>query len=294
LRQYGFAVTVFDGRQMPGGLNTYGIAEYKFRPRDSLKEVELVRSLGVEFHLGEEVGVTIPVEKMEQEFDAIFIGVGLGPTQPLSIPGEDLEGVTDALSFIARYKTGQAWIGRRVLVIGAGNTAIDAATAAKRLGAERVAILYRRGEKEMPAFRYEFKLAKQDGIEFQWFTQPYAIHGSGSVECVECLRMELGPPDRTGRRSPRIVDGSNFVIPCDMVITSIGQSRLIDFLARFRNITLAAGCVVVDPDTGRTANPKYFAGGDCVNGGREVVDAVAEGKRAGRGIARCLGGNGNG
>jgi len=116
------------------------------------------------------------------------------------------------------------------------------------------------------------------------------MHGGGEVESVECLRMELGLPDRTGRRMPQPVAGSNFIVPCDMAITSIGQSRLIDFLARCRAITLANGCVVVDAETGRTANPKYFAGGDCVNGGREVVDAVAEGKRAGRGIAHRLGG----
>jgi glutamate synthase (NADPH/NADH) small chain len=294
LRRHGFAVTLFDSRQMPGGLNTYGVAEYKFRPKDSLKEVDLVRSLGVQFQLGEEVGSTIPIEKLEGAYDAIFVGVGLGPTQPLSVPGEDLRGVIDALTFIACYKTGHVDVGRRVVVVGGGNTAIDASTAAKRLGADEVRTLYRRGEKEMPAFHFEFELAKKEGIEFQWFTQPIAIHGTERVEGVECLRMELGPPDRTGRRMARPIEGSNFTIPCDMVITSIGQSRLVEFLARFRSFALDAGCVVVDAETGQTTNPRYFAGGDCVNGGREVVDAVADGKRAGRGIARILGDKTNG
>jgi dihydropyrimidine dehydrogenase (NAD+) subunit PreT len=288
LRRRGYAVTIFDNRPMAGGLNTYGVAEYKFRPVDAQKEVELVRSLGVEFRLGVEVGTTVPLEELEREFDAIFVAVGLGPTQPLCVPGEDVPGVVDALRFIAAYKTASARVGRRVAVIGGGNTAIDAATGARRLGAVEVHILYRRSETEMPAFRFEYELAKQDGILFHWLTQPVRILGDGTVDGVECQRMELGPPDRTGRRRPRPVEGSNFSLSCDMVITSIGQSRLIDFLARCRGIELNGGCVVAHPESGQTANPRFFAGGDCVNGGREVVDAVAEGKRAAQGIAGWL------
>src|SRR5262249_48864596 len=153
--------------------------------------------------------------------------IGLGPTQSLGVPGEELSGVIDSLRFIAEYKTGTATVGRRVIVVGAGNTAIDVATAAVRLNAEQVSILYRRSESEMPAFRYEFELAKQDGIEFQWLAQPVAIHGDGSVESVECVRMELGPNDQTGRRFPQPVPDSNFRLPADMVITSLGQSRLL-------------------------------------------------------------------
>jgi glutamate synthase (NADPH/NADH) small chain len=178
------------------------------------------------------------------------------------------------------------------VVVGGGNTAIDAATAALRLGAEEVHVLYRRSETEMPAFQFEYDLAKQEGVRFHWLTQPVAIHGAArdhaAVESVECVRMELGPPDRRGRRQPQPIPGSNFRLSCDMVIPSIGQSRLLDFLAQFRDIRLAGGCVVVDPATGQTSNPRYFAGGDCVNGGREVVDAVAEGKRAAAGIAQRL------
>jgi glutamate synthase (NADPH/NADH) small chain len=185
----------------------------------------------------------------------------------------------DALKFIASYKTATIPVGRRVIIIGAGNTAIDAATAAHRLGAEEVHLLYRRGEKEMPAFDYEYEIAKLDRIEFHWRTLPVKIHGKDSVESIECVRMgaDLQP-----------IAGSNFQIPCEMVIPSIGQTRLVEFLSRCRGVNLQNGCVAVNPETGQTSNPKYFAGGDCVNGGREVVDAVAAGKRAGAGIARAL------
>jgi dihydropyrimidine dehydrogenase (NAD+) subunit PreT len=265
LRKRGYAVTIFDRQKMPGGLNTYGIAEYKLRPADSLKETELVRSTGVEFLLG----VEADPQQLEGEFDAVFLGVGLGASHRLNIPGEHLAGVIDALSFISDYKTGSVAMGRRVVVIGAGNTAIDAATAAVRLGASEVHILYRRGEAEMPAFEYEYELAKLDRIEFHWHAQPVRIHGSTAVEAIECA----------------VVNQPDLRLPCDMVILAIGQSRLVDVLARCRGVEIEAGRVRVDRETGQTTNPKYFAGGDCVNGGREVVDAVADGKRAGIGIA---------
>jgi dihydropyrimidine dehydrogenase (NAD+) subunit PreT len=268
LRKRGYAVTIFDRQEMPGGLNTYGIAEYKLRPADSLKETELVRSMGVEFGLG----VEADAQQLEGEFDAVFLGVGLGSSHRLNIPGEHLAGVVDALSFISDYKTGSVAMGQRVVVIGAGNTAIDAATAAVRLGASKVCILYRRGEPEMPAFEYEYELAKRDRIEFHWHAHPVRIHGSTAVEAIECS----------------VVNQPDLHLPCDMVILAIGQSRLIDVLSRCRGVEIERGVVKVNRETGQTANPKYFAGGDCVNGGREVVDAVADGKRAGIGIAAYL------
>jgi glutamate synthase (NADPH/NADH) small chain len=226
LRRHGFGVTIFDKNPLPGGLNTYGIAQYKLRPPDSLKEVELVRGMGVEFRQGKEPN--------EADYDAIFLGIGLGPTNRLNIPGE-----IDALKFIASYKTGKREVGRIVAVIGAGNTAIDAAIAAKLLGAEQVHILYRRGESDMSAFRTEYEHAKQEGIHFHWWV------------------TQIDP------------------LPYDMVITAIGQSHLRDLSD-------------VNRETGQTSNPKYFAGGDCINGGREVVDAVADGKRAAQGIKKWL------
>jgi len=268
LRRRGFAVTIFDKNEMAGGLNTYGIAEYKLRPADSLQEVELIRSMGVRFELGGEADL----EKIDREFDAVFLGVGLGPTHRLGIPGEDLTGVIDALRFITDYKTGPVEMGRKVAVIGAGNTAIDAATAAHRLGAEEVHILYRRGESEMPAFEYEYEIARLDGVHFHWHMKPVRIHGAAAVERIECV-------DASGRACH---------LDCDTVILAIGQSRLAEVLSRCSGVRLTDGSVAIDRETGQTANPKYFAGGDCVNGGREVVDAVADGKRAAIGIARWL------
>jgi dihydropyrimidine dehydrogenase (NAD+) subunit PreT len=296
LRKHGFPVTIFESRPLPGGLNTYGVAEYKLRPRDSLREVELVKSMGVEFRFGVTVGTDPILEELERDYAAIFIAVGLGPTEPLGIPGEDLDGVVDALRFIADYKTARTIpVGRKVAVIGGGNTGIDAANAAKRLGAAEVSVIYRRGEREMPAFLFEYEHSKLEGVEFRFQTQPVAIRAdaaAGRVAAVECVRMELGAPDASGRRKPQPVAGSNFLIECDMLIEATGQSRLLDLLAKFGGVEVRDGNVTVDPETGRTANPRYYAGGDCVNGGREVVDAVAAGKRAGTAIANWLDANG--
>jgi len=285
LRRHGYGVTIFESKPLAGGLNTYGVAEYKLRPSDSLREVSLVESLGVEFRFGVSVGIDITLGELEDSYAAIFLAIGLGPTEPLGIPGEDQPHVIDALRFIADYKTKQTIsVGRKVAVIGGGNTAIDAANAAIRLGAEEVYMIYRRSEREMPAFGFEFENAKLEGVRFRFQTQPIAIH----PDSVECVRVELGPPDASGRRKPASIPGSNFSIDCDMVIPAIGQSRFLKLLSEFRGIEIYGGAVVVDPRTGRTANPRYYAGGDCVNGGREVVDAVAEGKRAGAAMAAWL------
>jgi dihydropyrimidine dehydrogenase (NAD+) subunit PreT len=293
LRKRGYGVTIFENRPLAGGLNTYGVAEYKLRPADSLREVELVKSLGVEFRFGVNVGRDVAIEDLERDYAAIFIAVGLGPTVPMHLPGEDLEGVVDALRFIADYKTGQTIpVGRKVAVIGGGNTAIDAANAARRLGADDVYLIYRRGEREMPAFLFEYEHSKLEGVQFRLQTQPVAIRAAASdsrrVGALECVRMELGEPDQSGRRKPEPMAGSNFTIECDMVIPATGQSRFLDFLTKCLGVEVRDGCVVTDAATGRTANPRYYAAGDCVNGGREVVDAVAEGKRAGLGIVSWL------
>lgn len=288
LRKRGYDVTLFDRRALPGGLNTYGVAEYKLRAVDSLRETDLLRAAGVQFRLGVDVGTDVPLEQLESEYDAVFIGVGLGPTHLLGIPGEKLAGVVDALRFISEYKTGKPLVGERMVVIGGGNTAIDAAVASKLLGAKEVRMLYRRGERDMPAFGFEYAHAKKDGVIFDFYTLPEAIHGDGIVESIECVRMEPGAPDQTGRQLPQPIPGSNFRIACDMVILSIGQSKLLELLSTCGGIRLDRGRVVANPITGQTDNPKYFSGGDCVNGGREVVDAAAEGKRAALGIVRWM------
>jgi dihydropyrimidine dehydrogenase (NAD+) subunit PreT len=290
LRLRGFAATVFDGRSIPGGLNTYGVAEYKLRPSDSLREIEMIRALGVEFCFGQEISSESALANLEKNFRILFIGTGLGAMHKLNIPGENLQGVINALDFIEGYKTkGELAVGRKVAVVGAGNTAIDAARAAIRLGADEVHLVYRRGERQMSAFSFEYEPAKQEGVRFHWWTLPVAIRASkddSKVGGLECVRAMLAANGALAK-----VPASDSVLECDMVIPAIGQSSLLDFLQTSRGIRLENGCVRIDRETGQTSNPRYFAGGDCVNGGREVVDAVADGKRAAIAIARALEGS---
>ncbi len=306
LTQLGYEVTLFEKKPLAGGLNTYGIAEYKLTPEDALGEVDLVRSLGVRFECGVEIiheetnngsrskkaaWKPMRLTEIEKQFDAIFIGIGLGETNALAIPGENLPGVVDALSFIEEYKMkrSKCAVGHRVVVIGAGNTAVDAATAAVRLGAREVRMVYRRGEAEMPAFAYEYELAKRDGVTFNWLTQPVKIHGKSSVTKLECVKMRLGAPDKTGRRRPEPTPRSKFFIECDMVIKSLGQTKREEFLERIAGLKRSKdGRVLVHETSYQTSNPRYFAGGDCINGGQEVVDAVADGKKAAHGIDRWI------
>jgi dihydropyrimidine dehydrogenase (NAD+) subunit PreT len=289
LRLRGYGVKIFERRELPGGLNTHGVAEYKLRAEDSLREIEMIRGLGVEFTFAVEIGEEAGLAKLEEEYEAIFIGVGLGEMRRLSIPGEQIGDVRNALEFIAGYKTGgNLRIGRRVVVVGAGNTGIDAARAAKRLGAEEVHLLYRRGPRQMVAFEFEYEDAKREGVCFHWHTQPTAIHATETgvgIAALECRRVKENENESS---EMEFVAGSAFRIPCEMVITAIGQSPLLELLKSLRGVKLENGRVAVERATGRTANGKYFAGGDCVNGGREVVDAVADGKRAAVAIARVL------
>jgi dihydropyrimidine dehydrogenase (NAD+) subunit PreT len=261
LRRQGHAVTVFDRRPLAGGLNTYGVAEYKLRPSVSLREVEMIRAMGVKF---QQADIDLAaLDQLEKDFDFIFIGVGLGAMDRLGIPGEDLPHVIDALRFIESYKTCPGFgVGQRVAVIGGGNTAIDAANAALRLGAAEVHMFYRRTEAEMPAFPFEYEHAKLEGVQFHWLAQPVEILADG----VRFIRTALADPDATGRRKAEPVPGCEFEFACDTVIPALGQSRMSELKRR------------VD-------NKKYFAGGDFVNGGREVVDAVADGKRAAQSMA---------
>ncbi len=289
LAQRGYEVVIYDKNQWPGGLNTYGIAAYKTRAHESLREVKLVEELGVKIQQGVEVGKGISLTELEKKFDAIFIGAGLGETWSLDLAGEGLHGVYGAIDFIERTKKEpfhKVDVGRRVAVIGAGNTAVDVATAARRLGAEWVAMIYRRGEREMPAFKYERELAQKDGVIFFWNAQPVRIVGNSVVEGLECVRTRLHGDGRRARVEP--IPGTEFTLPVDMVVRALGQQPVLELVRTVSGILVKDDCVVVDPETGQTGNPKYFAGGDCVNGGKEVVDAVAEGMRAARGIDRML------
>ena len=285
LRQRGFPVTIFERRLLPGGLNTYGVAEYKLPARASLAEIELIRALGVEFRCETEIRTQQDLERLESEFDRIFLGVGLGAARRLGIPGDEHRDVIDALQFIAQYKTAHPpHVAKSVAVIGAGNTAIDAANAARRLGAENVAILYRRSERHMSAFAFEYDHAKQEGVQFLWRVLPVRIHADASgIRSLECAQAKV---NEAGVLEP--LPGTHFHFDCSQIIYAIGQSPLLALLSSCRCVRLEHGRVVVDRATGLTSNPKYFAGGDCVNGGREVVDAVADGKRAGIAIAQAL------
>jgi dihydropyrimidine dehydrogenase (NAD+) subunit PreT len=293
LAKWGYEVTIFDRNELPGGLNTYGIAAYKSRSAETVREIDLIRQLGVKFRQKTEIPGDVSFAELEKQFDAVFVGVGLGETWELSLPGENLQGVYGALEFIERTKT-QAFrdveIGRRVACIGAGNTAIDVVTASKRLGAEIVYLVYRRGEPEMPAFAYEYQLAKQDAVSFLWQTQPVRVLGTnGAVSGLECVRTELGAPDAKGRRSPAPVPGSEFVIEVDMVVRAVGQKSATDFLKPIDGIEINRNGTVKINELHQTGAAKYFAGGDCTNGGGEVVDAVAEGMAAARGLDKLLG-----
>ncbi len=287
----GYDVIIYEGKDVSGGLDTWGIAPYKMTYHDSLNEVKLVESFGVKIKTGMWVGKNISLTELEKKHDAIFLGVGLGNSSDFNIPGEDLKGVCEALEFIEKVTT-RKWssvdVGRRVAVIGAGNTAIDAVTEAKRLGAEQVMIIYRRSEKEIPAYEYEYDLAKQDAVIFHWLTAPKRILGTKYVEGIECIKMKLGKPDASGRRSPEPIPGSEFTIPVDMVIKSLGQKANETFLSSIQNLKIDCGKVWMNSETMQTSNPKYFAGGDCINGGKEVVNAAYDGKRAAHDIDKFL------
>ena len=295
LRQRGYETVIFDANPQPGGLDTYGIAAYKMRAADVLKEVEMIHALGVEIKSGVAVGRDVTIAQLEADYAAIFIGIGLGATDDLRIPGEELTGCMDALTFIEQTKSrrfDQVGVARRVAVAGGGNTAIDVVTAARRLGAEEVFMVYRRSREEMSAFDYEYELAKQDSVTFLWQSLPVRVLGNGHVEGIECVRTQPTPGSSAGRgrRNFAPVPGSEFRLDVGMFIKALGQKRKTDFLQQIARLELKNGCVAAAPETMQTTNPKYFAGGDCVNGGGEVVDAVAHGKKAALGIDQMLAG----
>lgn len=289
----GYDVAVYEAKKKAGGLDTWGIAPYKMKQDDSLKEVELVQSLGAKIRTDTRIGKDISLNKLMEQHDAIFIGAGLGKASKLNIAGEHLDGVCDALDFI-RTVTPRKWskvdVGKRVAVIGGGNTSIDAATEAKRLGAEKVMLMYRRSRSEMSAYNFEQELATMDGVQFYFLTAPKRIVGKKHVEAIECVRMKLDKPDADGRRRPKPIPGSEFKIPVDMVIESVGQNIEDSFLAQIPNLKTEDGMIIVDTDSYQTSNPQFFAGGDCINGGKEVVNAAYDGKRAAHGIDRYISG----
>jgi dihydropyrimidine dehydrogenase (NAD+) subunit PreT len=266
----GYAVTVYDERREVGGLVRYGIAPYRQTNEPLPDETRLLAELGVELRLCTRIDAA-QLEELEAEVDAIVLAVGMGADVDVSYEGDELQGVWESLPFIEHLKTGKpAHVAKRVAVIGGGNTAVDVAVEAKRLGADVSLLLYRRTEDEMPAYEHEVELARREGVEIRFLASPVAFVGNGYVDGVRCAEMRLGDPDESGRRRPEPVPGSEFVVPVDMVVKAIGQRSRDEFRALLESVGA----------DGRTSDPKIFAAGDAVNGGASVVQAVREAKRA--------------
>jgi glutamate synthase (NADPH/NADH) small chain len=266
----GYNVTVYDERDEVGGLVRFAIAPYRQSNEPLPDEARLLIELGVEFQLQTRIDAA-RLEELEAEVDAIVVAVGMGADVDISYEGDDLQGVWESLPFIEHLKTGKpAHVMKRVAVIGGGNTAVDVAIEAKRLGAAVSLMLYRRTEQEMPAYAHEIELARREGVEIRFLTNPVAIVGNGYVEGVRCAEMRLGDPDASGRRRPEPIPGSEFVLPVDTVVKAMGQRPREEFLTLLESVD----------ESGRTSNPKIFAAGDAINGGASVVQAVREAKLA--------------
>ncbi len=289
LAPLGYAVTVYDDRAEVGGLVRYAIAPYRQLQDPLPEEMRRLEAMGVQFRLDQPIDTPERLSELEQAADAIFLGIGMGDDAEVRYPGDDLDGVWDSLVFIASLKQGRLpEIGSKVAVIGGGNTAMDVAREAVRLGARDVTVLYRRTADEMPAYPHEVREAQEEGVHFRWLTVPVRFEGEQHLTSVVCSHVRLGPPDESGRRRPEPVPGTEFTLQVDTVIKAVGQAPRLAFLKWIDGLTLKNGRIVVDPQTGQTANPRYFAGGDAVNGGSTVVEAVRLGKIAAHGIDRAL------
>ena len=289
LAALGHAVEVYDGREEVGGLVRFGIAPYRQHVDPLPDEARLVESLGVEFQLGEAIESPEELRRIEDECDAVVLAVGLGADVEPELPGSELPGVWRSLEFIEALKTGRPpEVGARTVVIGGGNTAVDVAREAVRLGAEVVTLAYRRTEAEMPAYDHEVEEAREEGVTFHWLSAPTRFLGEHRLTGVECSLMQLGSPDESGRRRPEAVPGSEFVIPADTAVIAIGQQPRRDLLAWIDGLELDGSRMRVDGATGRTGNPKYYAAGDAVSGGATVVQAVRDAKIAARTIDEQL------
>ncbi|KOY83682.1 dihydropyrimidine dehydrogenase [Lysinibacillus macroides] len=296
LSRLGYQVTIYEAETKAGGLGSYGIVAFRL-PNDVVDwEVGQIKQLGVNIQTNTTVGVDISAAEILAQYDSVILAVGMGAVPNLGIDGEDLEGVHDAIEFIRKTKMGPLTndiVGKRIAVIGAGNTAIDGATSAVRLGADNVQILYRRTQKEMTAYKFEYEFAKQDGVEFKWLTAPKKIIGNkaGKMTGIECVKMQLGEAGPDGRQRPEEVKGSNFIIEVDAVIKAIGQTRFVSLIEAF-GLAHTNGVVDIDETTMQTSNDKVFACGDVVFGNGQgeamVVTAVQQGKDAAYKIHECL------
>ena len=288
LARGGHSVTLFEKRPLGGGLSTYGIIVLREPIDISLAEVDMICRLGVELRTEVEIGVDVSVSELRSKYDAIFLSVGLGNKSSLGIPGEKY--CLNGLEYIETSKIDPAGLplARKVAVIGAGNTAIDCATIAKRTGAERVTMLYRRTEHEMTAYPHEYEFIKNEGVEFRFLTQPIRLIASDKgVSGLECVRMRLGATDASGRPAPEPIPDSEIVIEADQVIKAIGQEK--PSIAKLLGLETQHGFIKVSDDF-ETSVPGIYAGGDCIRsfGSASTVMAVQDGKLAAHSIHRRL------
>ena len=298
LAKRGYDVTVFEALHTAGGVLVYGIPEFRLPKAIVAKEIAGLKALGVKFVLNTVIGKTLTVEELMQEegFEAVFIGSGAGLPRFMGIPGENLKGVYSANEYLTRTNLMKAYLpdsttpilrARRVAVVGGGNVAMDAARCALRLGAEEVSIVYRRSLAELPARKEEVEHAMEEGVQFRLLNNPLEILSdeNGFVSGMRCIKMELGEPDASGRRSPVEIPNSEFVLDCDCVIMSIGTSPnpLIKSTTPGLEINRRGGIVVVE-ETGKTSLDGVYAGGDAVTGAATVILAMGAGKVAAKAI----------
>ena len=302
LAKLGYAVTIFEAFHTAGGVLVYGIPQFRLPKEIVQKEIDKLSALGVEIMTNMVIGKVLSVDEIIEDmgFDAVFIGTGAGLPSFMGIPGEALVGVYSANEYLTRINLMKSYLpeydtpirkSKSVAIVGGGNVAMDAARCAKRMGAEHVYIVYRRSEKEMPARLEEIHHAKEEGIEFHLLTNPVKIIGedNGQVCGIECLKMELGEPDASGRRSPVPVEGSNYVIDVDTVVMSIGTSPNPLIRSTTKGLeTNRKGCLVVNEQTNQTSRKGIYAGGDAVTGAATVILAMGAGKKAAEGIHAYL------
>jgi glutamate synthase (NADPH/NADH) small chain len=296
----GHQVTVYDAFHKPGGVMLYGIPEFRLPNKIVDQEVSTLRGLGVKFVLNTLVGRSMTLEDLRQEYDALFMGTGAGLPKMMGIPGEEYKGVYTANEFLTRINLMRAdlfpqygtpvTVGKNVIIVGAGNTAMDAARAARRMGAEHVTVVYRRTVKESTARKEELEHAHEEGVEFKFLTTPVQLHGNdkGWMTHAECAVMELGEPGPDGRRSPKMTD-ERLIIPCETLVVALGfeVNPLIAMTDKGLK-TLKGGVVVVDNETGETSIPGVYAGGDVITGGATVILAMGQGRRAAAAIHQRL------
>jgi len=304
LAKLGYQVTIFEVFHAPGGVLRYGIPEFRLPKKILDQEIAEIERLGVDIKVNSVIGRIADIQDLfEQGFGAVFIATGAGSPTFLGIPGENLNGVYSANEFLTRVNLMNAyqfpeydtpvWVGKSAVVVGGGNTAMDAVRTARRLGADHAIIVYRRSEKEMPARAEEVAHAKEEGIEFHLLTNPVRIlrDDRGWVKGIECVKMELGEPDESGRRRPIPIPGSEFIIEADTVIIAIGTNANPLVPSRTPGLrTNEWGYIITDPETGQTSLEGVYAGGDIVTGSATVIEAMGAGKRAAQAIHQYLSG----